>query len=220
MAAPTFHKMRLVAPATATSVTITTPEGASAGDTLYIGIKVEGSEVTITAPVGWTKIGQKRTTANSGWQAAIFELPNWNGSTTTYKIEWGGGSHGYNAIISAFTGTDTQTPRNITGSEGIKENASSNNIAVQGYTTTVKECLPVTWAWNSAGLVVAPAEGWTEDGDQTDGPETAHKTTALPIAETLATVTHKFSSGTNVSLTIGFALQPPQPTGQPNMMVI
>lgn len=212
MAAPAFRSVRLLPAAVAANAVFEVPAGAVAGDTLHIGIKVEDDLITIGLPTGgqtWKAVAAQKENSGEGWTCAVFELANWNGTDTKYTVAWGGASDGRKGAIVAFKGTDTTNPRNATSNATIKENAATKNAVVDGYTTTVDECLRVSWVFNNDGLTVTPAAGWTEDADQTDSPQLAHKTEAVNKGEQAA-VTHTLGSAVN-SMTLGYALQPPPP---------
>src|ERR1700710_1078788 len=102
MAVPTFSKIRMAPEASGTSRIIETPVGALAGQTLQIGIGVTGG-ATISTPPGWKQLLQ---TAFFAETVAIFQLPNWNGTTTSYTIEWGGVSHFSQGAIVSYAGAD------------------------------------------------------------------------------------------------------------------
>jgi hypothetical protein len=195
----------MLAGATGTSRVYTVPATSAAGDTLLIWCYVEAL-VTLSIS-GWTKVAETQQ-PSEGWTAACFLLANWNGSTTTYSLTWGGLSHRSSGAIESIKGTDTGTPLNAQSGAGFRENASSKNAVVDGLTTTVEECLLLSGAFNDNGAVASPASGWTEDGDQADSPQIAHKTSSVAKGAQ-GSVTHTLSSA-SISLTLMLAAQPPQ----------
>jgi len=208
MAAPIFHARTMAGGATGTKRVITVPATASAGDALLIWAYIETTGITFSLS-GWTKAAETAQ-VSEGWTAVCFALANWNGSTTTYELTWGGASK-FNAVaIEAISGADTTAPLHAQSGAGFKENASSKNAVVGGLTTTVDECLLLSGVFNDNGSTVTPGSGWTEDGDQADSPEICHKTTAVSKGAQ-ESVTHTLGIA-SISLTLMLAIQPPQPT--------
>jgi hypothetical protein len=191
--------------ATGTSRTYTVPATSAAGDTLLVWCYVEAL-ITLSL-TGWTKVAETQQ-ASEGWTAACFMLANWNGSTTTYSLGWGGVSHRNSGAIESIQGTDTSTPLNAQSGAKFKENASSKNAVVDGLTTTVEECLLLSGVFNDNGATASPGSGWTEDGDQADSPQICHKTTSVSKGAQ-ASVTHTLSQA-SISLTLMLAAQPSQ----------
>lgn len=201
MAVPTFKKIRMVPEASGTSKEVETPVEATAGQTLMIAIAVSEAGLPIAiAGGGWTK--QLLTNFNNE-TVAIYTLPNWNGSTTKYKVEWGGASHFWVGLIASYGGTDTSTPVNVVGEVKTGETA---NPTVKGVTTTSAENLLIAFEFNQGGVLSAPETGWTEDGDQAGGPELSHKNEGVAAgaqAEITLTMTAK------KWFTVMLSLQPP-----------
>lgn len=204
MAVPTFHKIRMFPEASGTTAIFNTPEGASAGDTLQIGIVVAAVVTISVAGGGWTQLF-----TGEGPQAsetyALFQLPNWNGTTTSYTVEYGGASKFCNGAIAAYSGTDKLTPHNALGTA---KKAEAKEAEILAPTTTNKECLLVAWVFNGSGFTANPASGWTEDGDQAAGPEISHKNVGVePGAQTAIKIV---LNNTTKYISFMVALQPQQ----------
>jgi len=194
--------------ATGTTRKYTVPGTAVKGDTLVIWHYIETTGIVFSvAGGGWEKRAQTKQTSE-GWEAVCLVLPNWNGTTTEYTLEWGGGSK-YNAgSIVVAEGADTASPVNAQSGANFKENASSKNAVVDGPTTTSDENLLISGAFNDNGSSATPGSGWTEDGDQADSPHVAHKNEAVNKGAQ-SSVTHSLGTA-SISLTLMLALQPPQ----------
>jgi len=203
MAAPTFSKVRMLPEAKGKTRSVEFPTGTVSGNTVHVGIAIASSAITLKTPSGWTQVVQ--TNVVTGERMAIFELVNWDGKSNTVILDWDGSERANNVGIVAYAGTDTTTARNVTGAT---KTAESKSAEVLGVTTTVDECLLTTWVFNNNGFTVTPGAGYTEDGDQTGGPEVCHKTTAVNKGAQAA-VTHTLNN-TAPYLTIMIALQPPQ----------
>ncbi|HET6999541.1 MAG TPA: hypothetical protein VFI03_13255 [Solirubrobacterales bacterium] len=209
MAAPAFRARTMLAGATATSRTYAVPATSKAGDTLIIWCYVEAL-VTLSLS-GWTKLAETQQ-VSEGWTAGCFVLANWNGSTTTYVLSWGGASKRNSGAIESISGADTGSPVNAQSGAGMRENASSKNAVVDGLTTTVEECLLLSGVYNNNGATASPGSGWTEDGDQADSPQICHKTAAASKG-VQSSVTHTLGHS-SINLTLMLALQPPPVTGK------
>lgn len=205
MSAPAFRARTMLAGATGSSRTYTVPATSAAGDTLVIWCCVEAL-VTISVS-GWAKVAESQQSSEA-WTAACFLLANWDGSTTTYAVGWGGASKRNSGAIESISGADTGSPLNAQSGAGLRENASSKNAVVDGLTTTVEECLLLSGVFNDNGATATPASGWTEDGDQADSPQIAHKTAAASKGAQ-GSVTHALSHS-SISLTLMLAIQASQ----------
>lgn len=210
MAAPAFRAATAYPGAKATSRTVTVPAGSKAGDAVFVAIKV-AIKGTISAPAGWTDAAKPKTAAIEEWTVAVFKLPNWDGVTTEYTFTWGGASKESHAIVFSVEGADTTTPVNAVSSETIQENTpASTKATVPAYTTTAKECRLFAIIFGNEGFTYTPGTGYTELADQADGPEAAYKSAAVEPGEQAK---YEATSGSAVTLTIGFAVQPPQAAG-------
>jgi hypothetical protein len=206
VAAPAFRTKTMLAGSTGTTRVYTVPATAVAGDLLVIWAYIETTGVSFSLS-GWTKVAET-TQASEGWVAVCFVLPNWNGKTTEYTLSWGGANKRNSGAIEAIGGADASSPLDAQSGAGFKENSSSKNAAVAGLTTTVDECLLLSAVFNDNGSLASPASGWTEDGDQADSPQLAHKTAAVSKGEQ-AGVTHTLGTA-SISLTLMLAVRPPQ----------
>lgn len=193
----------MLAGATGTSRTYTVPATSAAGDMLVIWCYVEAL-VTLSLS-GWTKVAESQQSSEA-WTAACFLLPNWNGSTTTYSLGWGGASKRNAGAIESISSADTGSPLNAQSGAGFKENSSSKNAVVDGLTTTVEECLLLSGVFNDNGATASPAGGWTEDGDQADSPQIAHANAAAAKG-VQGGVAHTLSHA-SISLTLMLAIAP------------
>jgi hypothetical protein len=200
----------MLAGSTSTTRKYTVPGTAVAGDLLLIWAYIETTGVTFSLS-GWTKVAES-TQASEGWVAVCFALPGWDGKTTEYTLTWGGASKRNSGAIEAISGTDAKSPLNAQSGAGFKENSSSKNAVVAGLTSTVNECLLLSVVFNDNGSLASPASGWTEDGDQADSPQIAHKTASVGKGEQ-ASVTHTLGTA-SISLTLMLAIQPPQTAGR------
>jgi hypothetical protein len=208
MAAPAFRAATNYPGAKATSRTVTVPAGSKAGDALFVAIKV-AIKGTILPPAGWTKVVKQKTAAIEEWTCAVFQLPNWDGVTTEYTFTWGGESKESVALIWSVEGADTTTPVNAVSGEQIQENTpASTKATVPAYTTTSKECRLFAVVFNNEGFTYTPGAGYTELADQADGPEAAYKSASVEPGEQAK---YEATSGSAVTLTTGFAVQPPLP---------
>jgi len=204
VAAPAFRAITMLPGTGGTSRVYTVPASAAPGDLLLVWAYIEATGITFSLS-GWTKIAET-TQASEGWVAVCFALPNWDGKTTTYTLTWGGANKRTSGAIEAIAGAETKTPINAQSGAGFKENASSKNAVVAGLTTTVDECLLVSGVFNDNGSLASPGSGWTEDGDQADSPQIAHKTAAVSKGAQEG-VTHTLGIA-SINLTLMLAIQP------------
>lgn len=204
MAAPAFRAMTMLPGTGGTSRVYTVPASAAPGDLLLAWAYIEATGITFSLS-GWTKVAET-TQASEGWVAVCFALPNWDGKTTTYTLTWGGASKRNSGAIEAIAGAEAKTPINAQSGAGFKENASSKNAVVAGLTTTVDECLLLSGVFNDNGSLASPASGWTEDGDQADSPQIAHKTASVAKGAQ-ESVTHTLGIA-SINLTLMLAIQP------------
>ncbi|HEX6687295.1 MAG TPA: hypothetical protein VF085_01365 [Solirubrobacterales bacterium] len=204
MAAPAFRAITMLPGTSGTTRVYTVPASAAPGDLLLVWAYIETTGITFSLS-GWTKVAET-TQASEGWVAVCFALPSWDGKTTEYTLSWGGAKKRNSGAIEAIAGAETKTPINAQSGAGFKENASSKNAVVAGLTTSVDECLLISGVFNDNGSLASPASGWTEDGDQADSPQIAHKTASVSKGEQ-ASVTHTLGIA-SINLTLMLAIQP------------
>jgi hypothetical protein len=207
MATPALRANNIYAGAKATSRTVTVPAGSKAGDALFVAIQV-GLKGTIVAPAGWTEVAKQKTAAIEEWTCAVFKLANWDGVTTEYNFTWGGASKESVADIWSTEGADTTAPVNAVSSGTIQEvTPASTKATIPAYTTTANECRLFTVVFNNEGFTYTPSAGYTEFADQAGGPECAYKAASAEAGEQAKA---ESTSGSAVTLVLGFAVQPPQ----------
>lgn len=208
MAVPAFGKIRMFPEGTGTSMVIETPASAVKESVLYIFCVIEATGKTFSvAGGGWTKVAEG-TGPQGTEQWVLFELPNWNGTTTSYTVEWGGSSEPRRGSISSYTGADLTTPR---GATGTAKNAEAKEAEILGLTTTTNENRLVAFEVNGNGFTATAPSGWTERGDQAGGPQVIDKNAGVEAGVQGAVKTTLNNTAEYTTLMI--ALQPPQPVG-------
>ena len=205
MAVPAYHKNRMFPEASGTSMVIETPAEATAGSALYIFCVIEATGKTFSvAGGGWAKVAEG-TGPQASEQWVLFELPNWNGTTTSYTVEWGGSTEPRRGSITSFTGADTANPR---GATGAAKNGTAKEAEILGPTTTTSENLLAAWQVNGNGFTGTPPAGWTERGDQGSGPQVISKNEGVAAGAQSAVKTTLNNSAEYTTIMI--AIQPPQ----------
>lgn len=142
------------------TLTINLPAGTIGGDVMIAAVTVRPYNVSITAPVGWTRI--RLTTQTSGntseqatyWKAAGASEPasySWTFSTSPAAGAAGG--------ISTFYNINNSNPINV---ESGHATASSTTHATPSVTTTVANTMVVTTH------SIASSDSWTPPAGMTE----------------------------------------------------
>jgi hypothetical protein len=190
--------------ASGTSQAVTAPATRVPGDTLVLVFKTGSPGPFINLPVtGWSVVIPSQQQATELWSVVMLwrvadgtatDSPTitWTGATVP---EWG---------IYAYSGTDQRPPLAPTS---FNSNAASLNVLVPGISVPSDNTYLATVAFNDQGQVMSPAAGWTEDDDQADGPELAHKNVVVNSG-TQPSVTHTIGTAV-ITMTAMFGLHDP-----------
>lgn len=212
MAAPVHRVTTMLAAATSTSRKVVYPESIKDGDYIEISLEVSQKGTAISPPSGeWKEVAAQKEQAVETERHAVFYLPSYekekHGKEGTFT--WGGASKSNRGEISVWSGCDPTNPVAAVSNATLKENTPKSKSAVcDAVTTTTKENVLRTVVFNNEGATATPAAGWTELGDQADGPQVANKTASVEPG-VQAAVTHTLSIS-SLAITIQYALQPPQ----------
>lgn len=209
MAVPAYAKVRTQTEAKGKTLKMAAPEGAAKEQALLLFVLVEKAGLTITiAGGGWNKLaGGTGPQSIETW--AVFELPNWNGTTTEYTIEWGGEELNRRATFASISGADLKKAVSVVGTV---KNAEAKEAEVLGLTTITKENLLVFFQANGNGFTATPPANWTERADLAGGPQFVTKNAGVEIGAQGAVKTTLNNSAEYT--TIMLAIQPPQPAGE------
>lgn len=211
MAAPLHRVTTMLAAATSTTRKVSLAS-AKAGDYIEVAIELNQKGTAISPPsADWKEVAAQKEQAVETERHALFYLANYDeakhGKEVTFT--WGGASKSNRGEISIWSGCDPVSPVAAVSNAQLKENTPKSKSAVcDAVTTTTKENVLRTVVFNNEGATATPAAGWTELGDQADGPEVANKTAAVEPG-VQAAVTHTLSIA-SLAITVQYALQPPQ----------
>jgi len=211
MATPDYRAKTMFAEATGTTRKVSVPSGTLKGDSVYVAIQVAQKTVPIVAPEGWKEVAGQLDQALEAARHAVFYLANWDEAKhgKEFTFSWGGASKGNRGVIWSMLGSDATNPVAAVSNATLKENTPKSKSAIcDALTTMTKENRLVTIVFNNEGATATPAAGWTEQGDQTDGPQICTKTTSVE-AGVQAAVTHTLTIA-SLGVTVQFAVQPPQ----------
>ncbi len=159
--AVSFHASATGTGTTTGSQTVTKPT-VSAGDILVVvwGRNNGTTAGTVTAPAGWTRVGLTITSTKvrtDVWWAAQDVA-----STAFTVVADGSGGIGWSYVCASFSGVDTTTPIDATGTGNSNTGAAS--ITPANYTSATAGALPLVGItdWNagvytSTGYTVKPS---------------------------------------------------------------
>jgi hypothetical protein len=115
-----------------TSITVTKPTGSTTGDLMIATITIEwGTGAgTITTPTGWTLVG---STSTGTQVTSCFQRLFQTGDTSwSFPYTAGAGTHSIGVCFQTFTGCDTGTPIDATGTAS--NNTSGTTITANAVT--------------------------------------------------------------------------------------
>lgn len=209
MALPAFRARTMFPETAGTSMKQIVPATTVKGDTLLAAVQVS-AKVTIIGPgSGWVEVAAQKIVAIEEWTCSVWVLPNWDGVTTEYTWTWGGASKGRHGWIASFSGADLTNPVSAVSNATIKECTPASTVAtIDAYTTPTNENRLVQVLFNNEGRAATPPANYTEFADQTAGPAGNYKTAGVEKGEQPKV---EITVATQVTMTLGFALQPPQP---------
>ena len=148
----------------ASSVSVTVPSGWS-NQLLIATVAVNGVS-SVSTPSGWTLVNS--TSNSSSLTMATFYRVAPSTMPGSYSFSWSSNKAAVAGIV-AYTGFDTTTPIDVTGSDGT---GSNRNLAAQGVTTTGTNNLVVAaYAVTTSTTISSPAaltEAYSRSG--TSGP--------------------------------------------------
>lgn len=166
----------------ATSLTITKPSGAAAGDVMIAIIGVRGGTgVTVTA-TGWTAVTATGTaTSSTTLRGSAFYRVVTASEASSYSFSFGGATQKASGVISTYSGVDTASPINVAA---VQANASSITMTAPSVTTTVANTMLVGGYSNATGTTFSAGSSFTLRGQDasTGGSATTRTTTGLQDA--------------------------------------
>src|SRR5690348_2608125 len=145
-----------------TSSPIARPSSVATGDLILAQITLHNNDATITAPAGWTAIGNRRTSGTSLEQALYYRIATAaDTATTTYSWSWTTSGDAAGAIY-AYSGVDGSNPFDVTPTD----NAGTGTTATAtGLTTTQSGDMLVAFyaATNNVSLTQDAGQGLTQE---------------------------------------------------------
>src|SRR6266550_1311220 len=140
-----------------TSVTVTRPASVATGNLMVAQISLR-SNAAITAPAGWTTIGNLRTSGATLEQRLYYRFATAADTAgTTYQWSWTGNADATGAIL-AYSGVDATSPFDVTPSDNA---GSSATASATGVTTTQANDMLI--AFYAAQGQSGPAVTMTQD---------------------------------------------------------
>lgn len=125
------------------TLTITRP-AVSSGQLLTAIVYSLFSDATITAPAGWTEVGNTGVGFNDRPSFFVYTKVAGGSEPATYAFAFAVGSNGQrhaNGVIAVTTDADTVTPVNVVGTSRFDTSGSTANITITGVTTTAPTLL-------------------------------------------------------------------------------
>lgn len=146
-----------------TSFTISKPSGVASGDFMVAMLSFYGgsstSQRTVTAPAGWTKVGEEYITSGGNPHqlcvmtrtAGSSEPGSWNGSVSTNAYVWVTASVAYRNVVGLAT-------------SGTSEAGSSRNYS----TATVNNATPTNWRLTMASYTASNLNWEIDSSESTE----------------------------------------------------
>jgi hypothetical protein len=125
-------------PSGGTTLTISKPTGTATGDLLVAAVVVYGITTNITA-TGWTSIGTQGNNTGNTVRLGVWYKQATASEAASYSFSWTGSQQAYGWIMR-FSGHNSTTPINATGTAGTGTSASPASPSV---TTTVANAMIV-----------------------------------------------------------------------------
>src|ERR687888_950709 len=158
-----------------TSSPLVRPSSVSTGDLMLAQITVHNNDA-LTAPAGWTAIGNKRTSGANVEQALYYRIAtSADTSTSTYGWSWTNSADAAGAIY-AYSGVDSSNPFDVTPTD----NAGSGTTATAtGVTTTQNGDMLVAFyaATNNVTMTQNSGQGLTQEHTVLTPGGNRHRTT-------------------------------------------
>ena len=203
----------------ATSLALSKPATAAAGDVLVAQVVVHGAATAITAPGGWQLI---RSTASSSaiLMATYYKVAS---SSEPGSYTWTfSASQTATGGISDFVGVSTTSP--VDASSG-KVNGNTATAAFTQITTTVANDMLLAFVGVSGNTAVTPPSGFTENYDAADtsvsaGPtaEVSRQVDTATGATTVGSAQETTLAVTNVTQLVALRPGTGSPTATPTVI--
>ncbi|MBN3498321.1 discoidin domain-containing protein [Arthrobacter pascens] len=200
-----------------TTVALTKPAGATAGDVLVASFTADKNP-TVAVPAGWTAIVNGLSISSGARVFAYYRVvgsadPATYTWTLSTAVKWGAG-------VTAYRGVDTTTPLDSAVATAVSTTYRATSIAVPSVTTASNGAMLVGGlGFDSSTPGTTPPTGWTERWETVAGGQIAEQADRTQTtAGASGTATWTFSSAKAVAAwrtalkPAGTVVPPPDPT--------
>src|SRR5437588_7269304 len=143
------------------ALTVTRPASVATGNLMIAQVTLRNND-TITAPIGWTPIGNLRTSGATLQQRIYYRVADaTDTAASTYAWSWAPTTSDATAAILAYSGVDATSPFDVTPSDN---SGSSTSASATGVTTTQANDMLI--AFYGAQGQSGPAVTMTQDAGQ------------------------------------------------------